>query len=246
MDGILTCARYAFSPNFYKYCGPDANRNIAAYLKEDTSDPGLSSYLSEFAVLYPYLKLIAHENGISDPFDERVVEAYWVGNDLLEHVGEKQFAEHLSYGQRLKDRLAKKKLRWIIEKVPKGVRVHHSFHVFSVLTRTGHHAVAHTLDTMDSCRIGWGKIIATRIKNKELGIKIKTQKLNYKDGKLRLKAGVKRKVSLPVNNDMQKKLKPGDRVSYHWGFVCDKISKTQAEKLDYYTNLNLNLANETI
>ena len=37
MDGILTCARYAFAPNYYKYCGPDANQGIASYIKEGRS-----------------------------------------------------------------------------------------------------------------------------------------------------------------------------------------------------------------
>jgi len=110
MDGVLACARYSFAPNYYKYCGPDANRSIAAYLQEGVSDPGLSVYLSEFAVLYPYLKLIAHENGLTNPFDPRVVEAYWVGNNLLEHIGMKSFSQHLLYEQHLKKRLPNRML----------------------------------------------------------------------------------------------------------------------------------------
>src|SRR3989338_10040062 len=160
MDGVLGWGGYSFASNYYKYGGPDANRSIAAYLKEGVSDPGLSVYLSEFAVLYPYLKLIAEENGIADPFDPRVVEAYWIGNTLLEHIGMKSFAQHLLYEQHLKKRLPPKKLKWVIEKVPRGAKLHHSFHVFSIFTRTGHRAVEHTIDTMDNCRISWGQIIS--------------------------------------------------------------------------------------
>ena len=36
-----------------------------------------------FAAAWPYLELIAGAHGIDDPLDERVVEAYWVGNELL-------------------------------------------------------------------------------------------------------------------------------------------------------------------
>lgn len=247
MDGLLTCARYSFAPNYYKYCGPDANRSIADYLKEGVSDPGLSAYLSEFAVLYPYLKLIAEENGIADPFDSRVVEAYWVGNDLLEHVGMKSFAQHLLYEQHLKRKLSPKKLKWIIEKVPKGAKLHHSFHVFSIFTRTGHQAVEHTIDSMDQCMIGWGKVIEkSKFKSQKSKVQLKTQRLVYKDGKLHLKDGVVREVMMPVENDFGISLKAGDYVTYHWGFVCDRITEAQARKLEYYTNLNLRLANETV
>ncbi len=243
-DGILTCARYAFAPNFYKYCGPDANKTIREYLKEGVSDPDLSHYLAEFKVLFPYLKLIAHENGISDPYDQRVVEAYWIGNSLLDRVKVDSFIDHLHFDQRLKDRIPQKKLKWVIEKVPKGGKVHHSFHVFSVFTRTGHHTVDHTLDTMDQCRIGWGKILKS--KKEETKLQVKTQKLYYKNGKLMLKNDVIKKISLPVDNGFKRKLKTGDWISYHWGFVCDKISEGQAKSLEIYTKHNLKLANETI
>lgn len=247
MDGVLRCARYSFAPNYYKYCGPDANRSIAAYLQEGVSDPGLSAYLSEFAVLYPYLKLIAEENGIADPFDSRVVEAYWVGNDLLEHVGMKSFAQHLLYEQHLKKRLPPRKLKWVIDKVPKGAKLHHSFHVFSIFTRTGHHAVEHTLDTMDSCRISWGKIVQdSRFTIQDSGIRIKTQQLVYRNGKLGLREGVVREVALPVDGQYSKQFQPGDLVTIHWGFVCDKIDEARARTLERYTKHNLRLANETI
>lgn len=246
MDGILTCARYAFAPNYYKYCGPDANLNIASYLKEEVSDPGLEQYLSEFAVLFPYLKLIAHENGLADPFNLRVVEAYWIGNNLLEKIGMKDFVEHLKFGQKLKKRLPAKKLKWIIEKVPKGAKIHHSFHVFSIFTRTGHHSVDHTLDTMDNCRVGWGQIENYKLKKRKAKIRLKSQKLVYKKGKLKFEFDIKREVILPMDKDFLKKLKPGDWLTFHWGFVCDKVTAEQVNYLKKYTEHNLSLANETI
>ena len=247
MDGILTCARYAFAPNYYKYCGPDANRNIASYLKEEASDPGLSAYLSEFSVLFPYLNLIAHENGIADPFDPRVVEAYWIGNSLLDRVGMRSFSEHLQYEQKLRKRLPAKKMKWIVEKIPRGAKIHHSFHVFSIFTRTGHHAVEHTLDTMDNCRISWGQIIANGKWQMANGnIRVKTQQLVNEEGKLRFKDGVVREVALPVDGEFAKNLKPGDWVTFHWGFVCEKINSAKAKRLEAITLHHLRLANETI
>jgi hydrogenase maturation factor len=203
--------------------------------------------LAEFAVLYPYLQLIAHENGINDPFDKKVVEAYWIGNELLNNVGMRSFSDHLLYKQRLKERVTKKALKWIIEKIPNGAYVHHSFHVFSIFTRTGHQQVPHTLDTMDQCRIGWGKII--KIDNsisKKPVIKLLSQKLIFQKGKLDIKDRVERNVVLPVINNYTKRLKTGDWITFHWGFVCDKIKEFQVRQLKYFTLFNLNLANDTI
>ena len=40
-----------------------------------------------FEGAWPYLQLIAAANRIDDPLDPRVVDAYWVGNGLLDKVG---------------------------------------------------------------------------------------------------------------------------------------------------------------
>ncbi len=43
----------------------------------------------------PYLQLIARSNDIADPFDARVVEAYWIGNELLDGVEVRQLYDSL-------------------------------------------------------------------------------------------------------------------------------------------------------
>src|SRR3989304_3467125 len=108
MDGLLRAGRYAFGPNRLHYCGPDANAEILAHIREGVADPGLAKLLSAFQTMYPSLLHIAHANDIKDPFNERVVEAYWVGNELLENISQKQFYRHLREGLRLKDRLGGK------------------------------------------------------------------------------------------------------------------------------------------
>src|SRR3989344_7839767 len=41
----------------------------------------------------------------------------------------------------------------------KGFFPHHTYHVFNIFKRTGKINSSHTIETMDSCRINWGKII---------------------------------------------------------------------------------------
>lgn len=244
MRGMLKCARYAFSPNKLKYCGPvDKNFEIFSHIVEKVEDQGLNELLNDFAVMQPYLKLIADENNIADPFDEKVVEAYWIGNELLEKVKFKGFWDHLLKDQGLEKRFKKKDLKWIVSKVPAGAKVHHSFHVFNVWNRTGHEAIPHTVATMDNCRISWGKVMG-KLKDK---IKVKTQELIYEDKQLKLKPGVIREVSWRIGDKkLIKGIKKGDLITIHWGWVCEKVSKPQVLNLKKYTEWHLKLANLTI
>jgi hypothetical protein len=234
-SGAVTCARYAFAPNFYNYCGPDTGVNFGEYVARSEADGKLVEYISSFETLYPYLVSIAHANNITDPLDERVIEAYWVGNLLLNKVRPQETFSALAEGQQLNKRLGQKELKWLYPKIDQRARLHHSFHVFNIFTRTGHRTVAHTVDTMDQCRIGWGQVINQKIE-------VRSQKLEYKDGKLQFVKGVRQVVN-PIEG---LKLKEGDRVSFHWGFVCEKLSETQVKWLSKLTQYHLNLANQTL
>ncbi len=227
MNGIWRCASYAFSPNYLKYCGPDKNQELAGYLQTKTTDLGLETLLKKFATMYPYLELIAHANGLSDSFNDRVVDAYWLGNELLDKVSLKDFYNHVS------QKIPRKELKWFELKLPQGAKASHSFHVFNFWLRTGHKAVPHTVETMDNCRISAGVIVGPG--------KIKTDQLIYKGGKLILKKDVIKSVK-NINSDYQ----TGDLVSMHWGWICEKINKEQAKNLNKYIRLALRLANQTL
>jgi len=172
-DGRLLSASYSFSPNRLGYCGPDENKEMLDYLVEGTGDPGLASILERFEGMYPYLKFIAEANGIPDPFDRRVVEAYWIGNGLLERASLVDFYRALK--ERFSKRMGEKAIQHFIGNVPLGARSHHSFHVLSVPIRPGHIEIAHTLETMDECRVSWGRVKAVdnpylTVEHKPLGL----------------------------------------------------------------------------
>jgi len=253
MKGLLRCSRYGFSPNKLKYCGPDKNKELEEYIKERTEDWGLEKILGEFSGMRPYLKLIAKENGIEDEFDEQVVEAYWLGNGLLDKVSLKGFFNHGL------ERLDKKSLRWFEVKLGQGAKPNHSFHVFNFWKRTGHVAKLHTIETMDSCRISAGKVVDSgtinfraqaspeprrHIPRENLHflrqLSISTDQLVYKNGKLGLEPAVKEV------NVLEGEYKSGDLVTFHWNMVCEKITEKQQENLEKYTKLALKLANITI
>ena len=243
MDGVLRCSRYSFGPNRLHYCGPDQNRELLAYLEEGVSDAGLVVILKKFATLYPYLQHIARANRVADPFDERVVEAYWIGNDLLDHVSRPALFTHLRDTLRLKDRLGSTEFDRLTEKIRQGAVPHHSFHVLDIWQRTGHVERTHTVDSMDACRVSWGKVLSIDGPK----VTVQTEPVVLRDSRLEFGAPVEQVVTraLETAADLEQ-LKPGDLVTMHWRVPCEVITPAQAAALRRYTLRHLQLANLTL
>ena len=243
MDGLLRCTRYAFGPNRLHYCGPDANQEIFSYLEHGESDPGLLLLLKNFQTMFPYLKHIAESNNIRDPFDEKVVEAYWIGNELLDQIGKKKFYHHILDGLQLKKKLGNKSFGIITEKIQQGAVPHHSFQVLDIWRRTGNLEREHTFESMDECRISWGRVISVDGPK----ITIKTEPLVYQNGKLQLGKPVEKVVmrALEAEYDIEQ-IKPDNIITIHWGVPCEVITQAQTQALKKYTLLHIALANQTI
>ncbi len=242
-QGLITCTKYAFPPNSLGYCGPDAVNEIVSYMKQKKVDLGLKMMLEKFQTLYPYLKLIAFDNNISDPFNPLVVEAYWIGNSLLKNVSMKNFYNHLINVQNLKKKIKRKDLEYLVGKIPLGALPHHSFHVFNIFLRTGNFSTFHTLNTMDSCRIGWGKVVEL----KPLKVQVLTKPLVLIKGKLYLGNPVIKDILLEYkSNVISAYPKIESYISFHWNYYCDMLNVRQVENLEKYTKYSIYLANQTI
>ncbi|MFA6296634.1 MAG: DUF6390 family protein [Patescibacteria group bacterium] len=79
---------------------------------------------------YFYYLLIARQNGISDPFDLNVVQAHWIGNDLLRIVKPEDVKKLQATGE-LKALPKEKEMMilWLLNNLVKsGSCPHHSFH----------------------------------------------------------------------------------------------------------------------
>ncbi|MFH2063195.1 MAG: DUF6390 family protein [bacterium] len=238
MDGILRCSRYAFGPNRLHYCGPDANRELLAYIREGEEDFGLRAMLSAFETLAPYLKLIARANGIADIFDDRVVEAYWLGNELLDGVEKRHLYRHLEDGLRLRRRLGAG-FSAVADRIGHGAVPHHSFHVFSVWRRTGQADVVHSLDSLDSCRIAAGLVRAVHGPK----VTVEVEPLVSDGRRIWLGPAEERTVLRPFESreDLDE-LTVGQVVALHWGVPCEVITPEQAARLRHYTERHLAVA----
>ena len=239
-QGLLTFARYAFAPNYYKYCGPDKSNDLAEALVGHYDERGLLEILSQFEAAVPYLNLIARSNNISDIFDQRVVSAYWLGNNLLFKVPSKLFYQTFSDVE-IKKR-AGKNFHQIKKQLLFGAKPHHSFHVFDIyrfagLSKTGKNNID-LLKLINNCRISWGRV--RKIDDEDQLIEVESEKIIEKIKKLKFE-----NCRMKVKN-ISLKIKEGDLVSTHWGFVCDKITKTEANNLHFWTEYHLNITNQAI
>ncbi len=236
----MRCLRYSFMPNRLKFCGPDKNSELFGYFQSQQADMGLNLILKDFQTLYSYLKLIARVNRIKDPFDERVVEAYWIGSPLLDNIPKNTLYNHLLDEQQLKKKLNRKLLSKVAEKIPLGAKPHHSFHVINVWKRTGNADAFHTLNSIDLCRISWGKIKKIELPD----LIVEYQPLVVENNQLELGQTVDQKIIYSFDREeLLKNPKKGDWVASHWGFACEILKKGQVENLKKYTKESIRLVN---
>jgi hypothetical protein len=232
-DGAQLFLRYAFMPNRLGYCGSEENRALFEYGVEAKTDPGLIELEQQFEGAYPYLQLIARANAIDDPLDRRVVEAYWLGNELLERVDMGALFRALE--ERFRDRTK-----------PKDWRPHHSFHVLDVFPRVGlmqSGAADRILETIEQCRIRWGRVL--RVKGGSLLVEIVP--LVQRGGKLELGPPRVESVARWVDGrGFVDGATQGATVSVHWGWACDVLTPRQRANLERYTRWHVDLCNQTI
>ena len=238
LDGPQLFARYAFMPNRLAYCGGDDNRALFDYCLAGATDPGLRGLLRKFTGAMPYLRLIAECNAIPDPFDARVVEAYWLGNDLLQGVEARALYDSLRarFDRQMRDR----ELELVLGKAPAGAHPHHSFHVLEVCPRIGW---PHALSFMDNCRVSWGKVVAVD------GSVLTVEVLPLLIAGHRLVLGSPERRA--VNRDIEGRgfvstVRSGEWVSMHWNWTCQVLAPRQVANLERWTRYHLDIVNATL
>jgi len=242
--GPIRFARYAFGPNSLGYCGPDEAGELFAQATLGHDLRKLRDLAGQFEGAYPYLSLIARSCGIADPLDAGVVEAYWLGNRLLDDVRPRDFGESLE--TRFKRRLRDDGWRWLGSKPEAGAVPNHAFHVLDVfpkvgMLRTGE--VERALEVMDSCRIRWGRVL----ERDGDSLVVSAVPLVMAGGRLRLGAPCIEKIRGWVDGTgFVDDVAPGDVVSIHWDWACERLDARRLAALRRATTAELELANLTI
>jgi hypothetical protein len=177
-----------------------------------------------------------------------VVEAYWIGNDTLQKIAPTGFYDHLR--ERLKAKYPKEQIKKLFEAQPYAAFPHHALHVFNAFSTMGtvpdsFATAAGPDDTvgsmMDKCRISWGKVLRSDGKG---NLSVEYEPVLRREGKLSLGSLVTTNVVSEIQGrSFLSDVKPGDWISFHWGFACTTLTPTQVANLRKYTLSDMTLAN---
>ena len=239
-SGPLTFARFAWPPNQLGFCGP-AGSSLLEALATDSAAPA-TAVAPLFEGAWPYLEVIAASAAISDPLDRRVVEAYWIGNELVGRV------DPVRLGADLDDRFRRRSgPGWerVAATIGAGAVAHHAFHVFVVypwagMLRAGPAQPA--LGVLERCSIRAGTVEVVEPER----VLVSVRPLIW-DG-VRLGDGT------PAGSWFRRALgdvetvtaEVGDRVAVHWDWVCDRLDPLRERRLARWTAHCRRLAEQTL
>lgn len=221
-EGAQKFARYAYPPNELGYCGPEGAHAMLA--------PGAVAEIERrarhFDGAWTYLEFLAEVIGADDPLSAPVVEAYWIGSDLLDAVDPAALVDHLSVafdGQ----------VGGTWRESATRARAHHSYQVFEVypwaamLLRGLPPGPA--VSVLDRCRIRSGVVSE---KDGEWVV-VRSRLLTWDDHSLTPSSLQTERARWAVNG--QSLLSPpavGDTVALHWDWVCDLLTPDQTDRLE--------------
>ncbi len=231
-------ARYALYPNELGLCGPRGSEKGKLYqyltTKSKVDDNHARRLLGQFTAATAYLKLIAAANGIEDWLDDRVVDAYWIGNELLGRVRPEDLRE-LIFGFVGEGRMTEAAAKETTDHVHYQHRPHHSFHVLAIGGISGQ--VDRESVGWELCRIGWGKVVSVG-KGPELTVSARS--LKHEGNRFLAELEEKEKKRL-VRRDPQiiPRIRAGDLVAFHWGRVVEVITLNEARRLEHWTEATL-------
>lgn len=242
--GPLLFARYAYPPNEQGYCGPADPDALLNYGAKGFVDSGLVRIAQSFRGAWPYLSLIAQVTGLQDPLDHRVVEAYWVGNHLLDRIDTVAFSHSLERRFRASAGPAWSRLA---EAIPAGGRPHHSFHVFCVYPWVGllrhEQCGGPPLQILDRCRIRPGQVVSSSGDR----VVVRSRPLRWDGRQLTFgPAETETVTSAVAGRGFVTDLRPGDLVALHWDWVCDRLTQRQLHNLMTYTAQTLRMTNQRL
>jgi hypothetical protein len=234
--GATRFARYAFPPNELGYCGPDGSSMLLQHTTDGAGTVEVAARARQFEGAWAYLCAISDASRL-DPLDPLVVDAYWVGNDLLARVDPEALLDALR-------RRFRAQSGGLLRQVAPSSHVlaNHGFHVFAVypwVTMLGGSSDV-PRSVLDACRIRWGTVESVDGERVEVASRplawdgswlrlgeLRTESVRWSSGGMSL-------VSAPV---------AGDLVSMHWDWVCERLTADRADALADATAHALEMAN---
>jgi hypothetical protein len=164
-----------------------------------------------------------------------------VGNPLLDRVGVTALGN--SMDERFRRHVGRQ-FSMLAEGVVVGGVPHHSFHVFGVYPWVGllseDRIAGKALEVLDRCRVRWGKVDLVTGDQ----VLVRSRPLTWDGRTLGLGEPVVETARRSINGSgFVDELAPGDWVSLHWDWVCDRLSPQQLTNLRHYSLRQLEITN---
>lgn len=225
IKGLQLASRFALPPNSLGYCGRGtAPEKFKACIIEGKCK-GVSSEISKFIGLGPYLKTISKIIK-KEKYSYDVVEAYWLGNNDLKKVKIKD------YSLLLKNFANQGVPFWLIEelkdKLPNEFIPNHLFQALFVGVGKMSGSVSYDMNTINNCMIRWGRV--EKITKHKLAVKLNSLKKVKRGFQFTIKRDV-----VDYRSDFFPVLKIGDIVAVHWKQAAKKLDSNEVKKLKYWS-----------
>jgi hypothetical protein len=231
-EGARQFARYAYPPNELGYCGPDG--------AEAMLDPSAVSEIERRARLFDgawvYLEFLAEALGSNDPLSSDVVEAYWIGNDVLDDLDPAALMRQLNAS--FADQRGG---TW--RQARRRARAHHSFQVFEVYPWSAMLSAGMTpgpaVSVLDRCRIRTG--LVTSVDGEFLSVT--TRLLGWHGSTLDVEKSATERVRWAIEGRSLLSTSPieDDLVTLHWDWVCEVVTEAQVDQIERRETTQLEL-----
>ncbi|HEX7537389.1 MAG TPA: DUF6390 family protein [Dermatophilaceae bacterium] len=220
-QGALQFARYAYPPNELGYCGPAGAR--AMLVPGAVAD--IERRARQFEGAWVYLEFLAEVLGSDDPLSTEVVEAYWIGTDLLDS------AEPAALLERLVARFDGQVGGTWRESAGRA-RAHHSYQVFEVYPWAAMLLAGlppgPAVSVLDRCRIRSGVVQEVD----EERVTVRSRVLGWDSGRLAPRPPQLERARWSIDGQsLLARPVVGDVVALHWDWVCDVLTDDQADRI---------------
>lgn len=227
---LTLASLFSYSPNHKGYCGRDSAVDVFTRCILKGECEKVPRELKHFIVLCPYLKTIATLTR-SSPFDYKVIEAYWMGNELIADLP-------LSGYEILLQEFTKQGVSsWLIEslqkKKPKRFIPNHLFQVLHVGVGQASGSVPFNIKSVNSCMIRWGKVLMVKADGT---VTASLKQLTQSGVGYKLKTV---KITLSADSSPFFKPKVGDTIAVHWGHIVKRLTREEETNLTYWTGRTL-------
>lgn len=218
-------SRFSFAPNTLGYCGLKSAGQAFKKCIRERKCMGVKNELKNFITLYPYLRTLAEITKL--PWDSySVIEAYWLGNDLLKKAKPEDYNLLLKYFK--KQGVPDFFIEELKTKKPKVFIPNHLFQVLHVGVGRASGAVPFNISNINNCMIRWGKI--EKIKDQKAIVNLNSLKKNKNKY-----SSIKLREEIPFKSWLTKKLKAGEMVATHWNLIVKVLTKKEEENLNFWT-----------